>query len=945
MKKSISKFVPRLWRTGLALFFGLLLASCWLSLARNSTAWVHAAPLAAPLAAPIEPPEGYPKFNQSHMTVTPDLVSTGGATLEYRIEIVNTGAYTGNYVILTDALPVSTTYKSSEASVSPQPTFTDGVLFWNGTVGFDSTVVITLAVDVHPAFEGLVTNTAEISHTALTGPVLISADAMVTDDPFFEIEKTSVPAIPGSNKPLTYTISITNRGQPATNLPIDVTDELPADTTFRSAGQGGTYHLGTNSVTWERSVNLGTGESEQFVFSVQVGDVLSGTVLYNTNYQVENPLSEIAAGDIYSVTVLDPILFLYKETVPFPPGSNQNVVYKLTVLNKGSLATNLQIDDTIPAGVTYVSGGTRVGNTVRWTLPSLDTGESAEVSFTVYIGDVAEVPVLNNNYQVCSAEGVCQSGIPLTSIVKGPTFEAYAFLDPIAKKPGGGTGPVTPTLTIKNLGPGYALDATAMIYFDRISVSLTDMLVIPDVGSLSSGPECGDKCIAYRWMGNVDIGQVITITTIGGQSTIGGEEGTIYTATVVVSDTLGSFSYEPITATATGKVTHFANLIPEKDAPPVIGAGQNMTYTIHVFNSGLSTDVPPYPILTDTVPASTTLLSISDGGASTTISGTTIVSWTLPSMSPGNQLSRSYYVQVDDSLISGTLIINDDYRATWYDIGASITQTFVLSNTGEPVTTVVKEVGLIDSYKTVTPTLAMPGEDNPMTFVIHVVNNSPAPLVGVELHDLLPWQVSTYQRDAVVTAGSVISDIVSVDWTGDLDPFSEELITFTVQVDPWYQGAITNTAYLSHTSLMDDVAVQAVAYITEDPVLHITKTASPSPVNSGSELLYTLLVSNLGQQATELVVTDTLPANTTFVPYSASGNGQFSTNQARWEFPVLPAGEQQERSFRVQVSGFDDIVNSSYRVSSAEGASDVGEPVITKVVGFMRVFLPLVLRR
>jgi uncharacterized repeat protein (TIGR01451 family) len=191
----------------------------------------------------------------------------------------------------------------------------------------------------------------------------------------------------------------------------------------------------------------------------------------------------------------------------------------------------------------------------------------------------------------------------------------------------------------------------------------------------------------------------------------------------------------------------------------------------------------------------------------------------------------------------------------------------------------------------------------------------------------------------------VISDIVSVDWTGDLDPFSEQLITFTVLVDPGYQGAVTNTAYISHTSLLDDVAVQAVAYITKDPVLRITKTASPSPVPSGSELLYTLLVSNLGQQATELVVTDTLPANTAFVPYSASGNGQFLANQARWSFPVLPAGGQQELTFSVRVSGFEDIVNSSYRVSSAEGISDVGDPVITKVTGLLRLFLPVIIRR
>ena len=147
MKETIYLFLPRMWRISLALFFGLLLAGVWLSLARHFTDRAQ--------AAPIQPPEGYPKFTQSHMTVTPDLVSTGGATLEYRIEIVNTGAYTGNQVSLTDVLPANTTYISSESSVNPQPTLTNGTLSWMGTVGFDSTVVITLTVDVLPAFEGL----------------------------------------------------------------------------------------------------------------------------------------------------------------------------------------------------------------------------------------------------------------------------------------------------------------------------------------------------------------------------------------------------------------------------------------------------------------------------------------------------------------------------------------------------------------------------------------------------------------------------------------------------------------------------------------------------------------------------------------------------------------------------------------------------------------------
>ena len=45
--------------------------------------------------------------------------------------------------------------------------------------------------------------------------------------------------------------------------------------------------------------------------------------------------------------------------------------------------------------------------------------------------------------------------------------------------------------------------------------------------------------------------------------------------------------------------------------------------------------------------------------------------------------------------------------------------------------------------------------------------------------------------------GQVISDIVSLDWTGSVGPLSEELITFTVMVDDGFEGTITNTAIIA----------------------------------------------------------------------------------------------------------------------------------------------------
>jgi uncharacterized repeat protein (TIGR01451 family) len=387
-------------------------------------------------------------------------------------------------------------------------------------------------------------------------------------------------------------------------------------------------------------------------------------------------------------------------------------------------------------------------------------------------------------------------------------------------------------------------------------------------------------------------------------------------------------------------VTHEANLIPKKSAPAIIGAGQFMTYTFEIHNTGLSTDDPPPSWLTDTVPMSVTVAWVNDGGLTNTVSGTTTISWTLPAMSPGDRFYRSYAVQVDPDLVSGTLIVNDDYRAAWY----MANDVSILSNAGLPVTTTVKEVGLIDSYKVVTPVLSHPGPDNILTYAVHVVNSGAYPLSGVTLYDWLPWQSSTYQRDAVASSGSIISDIVSFEWTGDVAAFSEEVITLTVLVDSDFTGVLTNTASISHPSLSDDFVVEAVAYITDRPVLSINKSVKIVETDSEEQLEYTIHVINMGQEATGLVITDTLPAGTIYVANSANAGGLLSGDQVRWEFPSLAAGGDRFVTFRVAVDAFGDIVNDKYAVWSIEGEFAFGPPVVISVKSG-GVYLPMVIKK
>ena len=101
--------------------------------------FAHKSEARAVANGPIPPPDGYPKLTLSTKVVSPTLAYTDGATLEYNVKILNTGAYTASDVTLVDAIPNHTLYNEDvRSSVLPTPVFSDGVITWeHGEVGFD----------------------------------------------------------------------------------------------------------------------------------------------------------------------------------------------------------------------------------------------------------------------------------------------------------------------------------------------------------------------------------------------------------------------------------------------------------------------------------------------------------------------------------------------------------------------------------------------------------------------------------------------------------------------------------------------------------------------------------------------------------------------------------------------------------------------------------------
>lgn len=123
------------------------------------------------------------------------------------------------------------------------------------------------------------------------------------------------------------------------------------------------------------------------------------------------------------------------------------------------------------------------------------------------------------------------------------------------------------------------------------------------------------------------------------------------------------------------------------------------------------------------------------------------------------------------------------------------------------------------------------------------------------------------------------------------------------------------------------------------PVLTISKSG-PAAAAAGEPITYTLTIGNQGNiSATNLTITDTIPAGATYLPGSG---GSLDGPVVKWTVASLaPEGEIQ-RSFAVTAS--QTVVNNDYGVTADnEAAAQGSDPVLT-ILATDFIFLPLVSR-
>jgi uncharacterized repeat protein (TIGR01451 family) len=125
-------------------------------------------------------------------------------------------------------------------------------------------------------------------------------------------------------------------------------------------------------------------------------------------------------------------------------------------------------------------------------------------------------------------------------------------------------------------------------------------------------------------------------------------------------------------------------------------------------------------------------------------------------------------------------------------------------------------------------------------------------------------------------------------------------------------------------------------------VLQVSKTVSEGIIEPGGTLTYTISLehSHYISPTTNIVLTDTLPSNTTFI--SASQPYQLNGNIVQWSFPSLAANASQSVQLVVQApTSFSGVVVNNQYGAHSDQAAPVSGPPVTTIVAEHRFFLPL----
>lgn len=427
------------------------------------------------------------------------------------------------------------------------------------------------------------------------------------------------------------------------------------------------------------------------------------------------------------------------------------------------------------------------------------------------------------------APGLTPRPIPLLDTSPVLTITKQANQDPA---PAGSV--LTYTLTVTNDG---AADATDAVITDVLDANVS-FAGASDGGTLDGG-------VVVWNVGPITMGQ--TISRIVWVTVSDVASGTILSNTGVVTSAEGVNDSQTITTT----VHTAADLVLTKRGDPevvIAGTTRALTYTLVVTNNGPSS--AQNVVVSDTLPSG---FSLDEANPPPSTQSGQQLNWNLSTLARGATRTITVVVSIGSDVRG---VINNTATVT------SATTDPAPDNNSQTEPTTVN--GQADLALTKTDQVDPVTAGALVIYDLTMTNNGPSDATGVVLTDTLPasfvFQTSTPGMPTCTLSGNTVTCNL-----GTILPGANE--TVVIRAFSTIAGVFTNRSGVFSAETDPNTANNTASEeTTVQPVdLSLAKVDGPDPVLVTGTLNYTLTVANAGpNQATNVVLTDTLPAGMTF---------------------------------------------------------------------------------
>ena len=493
-----------------------------------------------------------------------------------------------------------------------------------------------------------------------------------------------------------------------------------------TTGDTALYVLNSGSATEPTTPLLSTTGTAQAVEGIAIRQASGGPSATIDGIRVANTWEDVigySGGGGGSFTIA--------KSAPASVEVSEAFIYTLVATNgTGAVRSNVVITDSLPLSVTVGTisdGGLATGHVVSWTVASLADGAAVTRTVQVTAPDTATT-LVNSDYGVWASDWTTRTvGSPVSTVVEAPLE-----LVPIATARGygaGWTGAMQGQVTVAPgmfAGNTFAIqDDTGGIYvyagtYTLPTMALGDTVLVTGTLKLYNGllevdPVTGIVNLGAGTVpdptsattGNVDPTQGLLIEVSGTATwsttppapgtanwTFTINDGSGQVAVFVDKDTqIDMRSYtSPAEMTVVGFSGNYnaPQIMPRmqsdivvaaeptftiaKSAPASVEVSDVFIYTLVATNG--TGAVRSHVVITDSLPLSVTVGTISDGGLATGH----VVSWTVASLADGTAVTRTVQVTAPDT---ATTLVNSDY-GVW-------ASNWTTRTVGSPVSTVVKE--------------------------------------------------------------------------------------------------------------------------------------------------------------------------------------------------------------------------------------------------------------